>query len=144
MQFCAVTTEALLLQATEVDPRYVRDVWHIGEDFELLDSGKASWCCGVARCCVNQRAQRHDSWGIGEGENLVRESVRCALAAEVRHGDEGFRPSCEACATHAWGKVDTSRHPHGEVRGDANEERVSSHVIIQRTRPLQENLHAFV
>jgi hypothetical protein len=34
--------------------------------------------------------------------------------------------------------------PHREVKGDASEERASSHVIMQRTRPLQVNLHAFV
>ena len=84
MQLFVVSVKALLLQATEVGPSYVRDVWHISEDFELLDRGKAGRRRGVAHCCISQRAQSHDYRGIGEGENLVR----CALAAEVRHGDE--------------------------------------------------------
>jgi hypothetical protein len=35
MQLFLVSVEAPLLQATEVGPSYVRDIWHIGEDFEL-------------------------------------------------------------------------------------------------------------
>ena len=52
MQLCVVSIEELLLQATEVGCGDVRDVWHIGEDMELLDSGKAGWRRGVARCCI--------------------------------------------------------------------------------------------
>ena len=52
MQLCVVGVEALLLQAIEVGPSYVRDIWHIGEDFELLDCGKAGRRRGVARCCI--------------------------------------------------------------------------------------------
>jgi hypothetical protein len=56
VQLSVVSVEALLLQATEVGPSYVRDIWLIGEDFELLNSGKAGWCRGIACFCVSQGA----------------------------------------------------------------------------------------
>ena len=30
------------------------NVWHIGEDIELLNINKAGWRRGVVRCCVSQ------------------------------------------------------------------------------------------